>query len=406
MDQLSISLRPKLFSRVVGQNVSVRLMQQMVAKSYFPKSILIVGPAGSGKTTLARIWAALVNCENPAGLEPCGSCHHCRTIFDSESSLVYEVEAATHRKVEDMDDVRQAVAYAVPKGKRRVVIVDEFHAVSDTAQESLLHILESVTNETTFVLTTTEPRKILKPVWSRSFFIQLSPVSFEDRKTLVDQYIKDYQLQCDPQVSGLLSNAPYGMRSVWQLLDKLRVEFGSEPIPYDKAQTVLGLVAGHRLESFASGLHKSLTATLESSTEFLKSGADWQNFIETLFRLAEDFIVMYESGEIRITSGVSEEFVMSGAWTRADCLSFINIYSELARLDWKTGVPRIYSLFQTVHVASTAPATVNLVSGAEGGVGGLTPATPSIRTKAEILSADPVWVSIGKHIHKRVVESA
>jgi DNA polymerase III subunit gamma/tau len=391
MDQLSISLRPKLFARVVGQPTAVRLLQQSILKSYLPRCIIVSGPAGSGKTTLARIWAATVNCENSTAGEPCGVCGTCEAIFGSESSLVHEVEAATHRKVEDMDGVRNSVSYAVPKGKRRVVIVDEFHAISDTAQESLLHLLESTHTETTFILTTTEPRKILKPIWSRSFPIQLGPVSSEERVQLVDQYIKDFGIQCEAGVSDLLSYAPHGMRSVWQLLDKLRVEFGSELITYDKAQTALGIVAGGRLETFASSLRKSLTATLASSTEFQKSGADWPNFVETLFRLAEDLIVMYESGEFRVTSGVSEEFLSSGVWTRAECLMFINSYSELARLEWKTGTTRLYSMFQTPAAEASQPVKIQQSTN---------------KTKAEILNSDPVWISIGKQVQKRVVEAS
>jgi DNA polymerase III subunit gamma/tau len=398
MEQLSISLRPKLFARVVGQDVAVRLLQQMVAKSYLPRCIVVSGPAGSGKTTLARIWAAIVNCENVANNEPCGECQHCKAIFASESSLVYEVEAATHRKVEDMDDVRQAVSYAVPKGKRRVVIIDEFHAVSDTAQESLLHLLESIHTETTFILTTTESRKILKPIWSRSFPILLGPVGQEDRKALVDQYITDFGLQCEPGVSNLLSYAPHGMRSVWQLLDKLRVEFGADPITYDEAQFTLGIVAGVHLETFASSLHKSLATTFGCATKFQKSGADWGNFIETLFRLAEDFIVMYESGEFRITSGVSEDFLSTGAWSRAECLTFINSYSEIARLEWKTGVARLYALFQTPVPMVATQGSVEQPTGQ--------PSTKPTKTKAEILNSDPVWISIGRQVQKRVVEAS
>lgn len=407
-DQLSISLRPAKFSRVVGQDIAVRLFQQMVARDYLPRCIMISGPPGVGKTSLARIWAALVNCDSRTqDLEPCGECFHCKSIMAGESSIVVEVESATHRKVEEIDEVRKIVTYHVPAGKRRVVIMDEFHTVSDTAQESLLHVLEANSLDTTFVLTTTDLKGIEEAILSRSFPIALNGISPQDREALIRQYFTDYSVQADDAVVSMVARAPYGLRSIWQLIDKLRLEFGDKPITLEAAQDVLGLATGIRLEAVIAASQRSLSGLLGAAAPIQKSGCTWVTFLDALFAFAEDAVVLHESGELRTSSGVSESFLSAPSWTKADCLAFVRAYFDLANLDWKSGLVRLYSVMNAPAQVAPLPSNTiaEVVIQAPGSpVAATSPARPA--TALELLNQDPVWALIGRNIGKRVVEVA
>jgi len=395
-DQLSIALRPRLFSRIVGQPIATRLLQNMIAKSYLPRCILLIGSCGTGKTSLARLFAALVNCDSRGeGLEPCGTCYHCVSIFDSTSSIVIECESAVQRKVEDLDAVRQLVSYSVPESKRRIIICDEFHCLSDTAQESLLHLLEANSLDTTFVLTTTQPNSIDDAVMSRAFPIALSSILPEDRQAIVAQYFRDSNLVVEPEVIALVSQAEFGLRSVWQLVDKLRLEFGDKPVTFAGAQEVLGLLAGTRLESLITATKRNLLAVVSQGQTLQKSGCQWSDLVGALFSFAEDELILHETGEIRLTSGVSEKFFASMTWSKSDCLAILGSYFELVKLDWKTGLPRLYTIFRTVPTERVESSPVI----------GL-PKVQAKATKEELLNADPVWAAIGKKFNKRIVECA
>lgn len=393
---LSIALRPQLYSRVIGQEMPVRLLKAMVAKDSIPRCILLSGPTGVGKTTLARIFAASVNCDDrKADMEPCGACYHCKSILSSKSSIVLEVEAAVHRKVEDMDEVREVVSYIVPEGKRRIIIIDEFHTVSDTAQESLLHLSEAKALDTTFVLTTTRKDSINDAILSRSLKIALGGISPEERVALVTQYFNDFGLKVDSRVLPIIAQAPEGLRSVWQLVDKLKLDFGDKAIDFDTALDVLGLVGGERLEATIAASVKSLLATVERGNRLQKAGVEWSVLLNALFSFAEDSIILFEAGEIRCTSGASEAFLQSTPWEKGRCLTVLNSYHELSRLDWKTGLPKLYAMLHQSHYSVTI----------SDGLPAVAAPIKAPLSLADKLNSDPVWALICRNLGGRVVEA-
>jgi len=197
MSNLALKYRPTRFSDVVGQVFLKRVLKSVIKKGEpYPNGFLFSGPRGIGKTTLARIFSAAVNCENPDDGEPCGSCDSCVSIREGKASSVVEIDAASHGLVDDVRKLTEIACYT-HSGKCRVIIFDEAHSASDKAFNAFLKILEEPPSSVVFILATTEPDKILKTVKSR-----LMPFDF--RRITNADITKRLKFICEKE--GIASN--------------------------------------------------------------------------------------------------------------------------------------------------------------------------------------------------------
>jgi DNA polymerase-3 subunit gamma/tau len=190
--------RPLTLSQVKGQEKIVTQLRAMFKSGATPNSLLFVGPRGTGKTTVARIVAKFLNCENPAD-DPCNDCKSCRDIMAGTSLDVTELDAASNNKVEDVHGIIDAAQYA-PVGKRKVFILDEVHMFSQGAWNALLKILEEPPAGVTFILCTTELQKVPATIISRCRKFTFERIPLE----VVEQQLADI---CDKRGKAYESNA-------------------------------------------------------------------------------------------------------------------------------------------------------------------------------------------------------
>ena len=152
--------RPTDFSDVVSQNHVVTPLRNAIKTGRVPHAILLTGPRGIGKTTLARIIARCLNCQEGPTDTPCNKCHSCKEIGTNLSTDVQEIDAASRTSVDDVREIIESVRYSASPGKYRIFVIDEVHMLSTAAFNALLKTLEEPPPKSLFVLATTNPEKI------------------------------------------------------------------------------------------------------------------------------------------------------------------------------------------------------------------------------------------------------
>ena len=235
--------RPDEFEDVKGQDAIVRTLKNQINADRIGHAYLFCGTRGTGKTTVAKIFAKAVNCEHPVDGSPCGGCAMCKSIAAGTSMNVIEIDAASNNGVDNIREIREEVTYRPTEGKYKVYIIDEVHMLSIGAFNALLKTLEEPPEYVIFILATTEAHKIPITILSRCQRYDFKRISIETiaarLRELIDKEGWDVE---DKAVRYIAKMADGSMRDSLSLLDQCAAFYMNETLTYDHVLEVLGAV--------------------------------------------------------------------------------------------------------------------------------------------------------------------
>ncbi len=235
--------RPGGFEEVKGQDHISKTLQNQIKANRIGHAYLFCGTRGTGKTSVAKIFAKAVNCQSPIDGSPCGECEMCRAISEGRSMNVIEIDAASNNGVDNIREIREEVAYRPTEGKYKVYIIDEVHMLSIGAFNALLKTLEEPPEYVIFILATTESHKIPITILSRCQRYDFKRISIDTISARLLDLMEREQVEVEEKAIRYIAKAADGsMRDALSLLDQCIAFYLGQKLTYDHVLEVLGAV--------------------------------------------------------------------------------------------------------------------------------------------------------------------
>jgi len=273
--------RPTNFGDLFGQEYIKRILSHQVKENKLSNAYLLTGPAGTGKTTVARIFSSMINCSSGMTLNPDQNDPNVQMIMSGKSDIdVIEIDAASKRGIDDIKDVRDRSYYAPVSMRKKIWIIDECHQLTGPAWEALLKLLEEPPSQCMFILCTTEPRKITETILTRCMSLRFTAVSAQEIYTYLKTIIQKEQVDIEEEAIRLLVKSSKGSpRQAVSNLEKV-MNLGCKIDVAMVSQTV-GLPSTKLIKDFLISVTKAnYPDGAKSSSEAIASGVTADDFIE------------------------------------------------------------------------------------------------------------------------------
>jgi DNA polymerase III subunit gamma/tau len=300
--------RPRTFADVVGQEPVVRTLRNAVQRGKVHHAYLFVGSRGTGKTSMAKILAACLNCERGPTIEPCGECESCISIAHANSLDVIEMDAASNNSVDDIRELRESVAYSPVSGRSKVYILDEAHMLSTAAWNAFLKTLEEPPPNTVFVLATTEAQKVPATVVDRCHRFDFHRPTVEQIASVVRRAAQAESIEIPPAaVAAVARSATGSFRDALGTLEQLLTYSGNE-IALQDVLAVLGVADSGLLEELVDAVDAGdARRALLALERCVESGRDAGSFASDLEVHARELLVVQTLGELPAELSLTEE---------------------------------------------------------------------------------------------------
>ncbi|MBV9606878.1 MAG: DNA polymerase III subunit gamma/tau [Solirubrobacterales bacterium] len=292
--------RPRTFADVVGQEHVVRTLQNAVEQGKVHHAYLFVGSRGTGKTSMAKILAACLNCVNAPTISPCGTCDSCVAIANATSLDVIEMDAASNNSVDDIRDLRERVAYAPVSGRHKVYILDEAHMLSPQAWNAFLKTLEEPPPRTIFVLATTEAQKVLPTVVDRCHRFDFGRPTVEQVTTVLQRVADTEAIDVEKGALALIARHATGsFRDALGTLEQLVTYAGGRAIVPADVLAVLGVADAEQLfDAVDAIVARDPARALRAAASLSESGRDAGQLLRDLEVHGRELLAVQVLGDV------------------------------------------------------------------------------------------------------------
>ncbi|MFA5421622.1 MAG: DNA polymerase III subunit gamma/tau [Bacilli bacterium] len=345
--------RPQTFSEVAGQKHIVRTIENALANNKIAHAYLFCGPRGTGKTSMAKLFAKALNCEEGFGKQ-CNQCSNCQSVTDGSHPDVIEIDAASNNGVEEVRDLIEKVKYLPIKGKYKVYIIDEVHMMTSGAFNALLKTLEEPPAHVVFILATTEPHKVLPTIVSRCQRYDFSKVEDDAIREKMVEILNLEKINYDiPAINAIIDLADGGVRDALSILEHV-LAYAGMTIKEKDVYDLFGLASNKEkldlIKAIANGDVKDVLKRMES---FIASGIDIKRLTANLLDVLKDALIYSKTEEQILLTVITEKdaIELNGLITVDRLNEMIEILLK-AQNDYKI-VSNIRSLFELVLLRLT-----------------------------------------------------
>ena len=300
--------RPQRFDELVGQEHVVRTLQNALVHNRLSHAYLFSGERGTGKTTAARLLAKAVNCLEGIQAEACGSCEHCQAVASGSFLDLIEMDAASHRGIDDIREIRELTQFAPGAGRYRVYIIDEVHQLSAPAKDALLKTLEEPPPQTLFVLATTEPHRVPATIRSRTQHLTYRRIGVLELTTQLAAIAEAEGAQIDPAALHTLArNAGGSARDAVSLLDQA-LAYSDNNATAEAVNAMLGLTGrdaviqllGHLVDGDAA-------AGLQAIGKAIDDGTSPNTLRQQIIDILRDILILKTSPDANAVGHLTED---------------------------------------------------------------------------------------------------
>ena len=301
--------RPSKFEEVKGQDAVVTTLKNQIINDRIGHAYLFCGTRGTGKTSIAKLFAKAVNCENPQDGSPCGECQTCKNIAAGVSMNVIEMDAASNNSVEDVRQIVEEVQYSPTEGKYKVYIIDEAHMLTAAAFNALLKTLEEPPSYVLFILATTESHKIPITINSRCQRYDFKRISIETMANRMKELMEIENISVEDRALQYVAKCADGsMRDALSLLERCIAFYLGDELTYDKAIDVLGAVDtqvySEILRAVVDNDVKQVITTLEN---LIMKGKDLSQFVSDFTWYVRNLLLLKTSDNVDELIDMSSE---------------------------------------------------------------------------------------------------
>jgi len=358
--------RPATFSEVIGQKHVVQTLKNSIKSGRIGQAYLFAGPRGTGKTSIARIFAKTTNCAALESSEPCLKCDSCKTILDGRALDIIEIDAASHTGVENIRELKETVHLPPSVLKYKVYIIDEVHMLSGGAFNALLKTLEEPPAHVIFILATTEVHKIPETILSRVQRFDFTRLTVEEIIKRLKELSELEKVRVDKEALEIIAtHSEGGMRNAESLLGQI-IALEDKKITTKEVEFILGTISEKELSDFVGAvIGKNIPEAFSKIGELREAGIDFKNFGKSLLNYLRQMLVLKINPELgeklsyELTKERLEKVKRQISHIELnEILGLINTLQENIEKFQSSPIPQLYlevSLAKTIRSGSTPP---------------------------------------------------